>query len=650
MSEGQVDAVDLTTRDADAAPRLSRTARLPQMARSAVARVPSPVLQGLLAFAIYLAAFLAVYARAVLQQLDAPELLQFFTDPNFYIWSVGWWPYAVGHGINPLFSASIGAPHGYSLAWATTTPSVGLLMWPVTAVFGVLVSFNVALLLAPPAAAWAAFVAARRLTGRFWASLLAGAAYGLCPFELNHSWQGDLNLTMIALFPLLVYLVVAWWDGGLKATWFVAALALAMAAEFYTFNEAFFDLTLAVAGGLVIGFAVAGRDRWRKVARLAGLAGIAYAAAIAAAAPYLYYALKHNQTTALARTSPEFSLRLVRLVLPAADKVFQLLPLANYSNRLGWWGLDNYIGLPIILVLLALAVVAWRNRVSRLLLGGFVFVTALAAGPVVYAGNTPKFRVPWARLWRLPIARSDEPSRFIIFIALVLALALALWLAIPARATVASRLWQAARWVLGALAIAAILADAPTAAKAVIPVQPGQHVPTEHPVNQLPAFITDGLYRDYLKPGEIVVIVTGRGNAGMVFQAAAGFYFRIAGGYINQSLTPVSAVPHPVTGVADPSRAADRIFADYIRSSGVGAIIVEHAWELPWMGNFSRELHMNGRSVGGVTLYPTASWLATLDKTAATRKSSPVEARSRSGRPRPRVSGDGAGGTRTRSG
>jgi len=616
MSEGHVGAVDLTTPDAAPEPGPSRTARLPRAARLAVARVPAPVLQGLLAFAIYLTLFLVVYGRAVLRQLGAPELLQFFTDPNFYIWSVGWWPYAVGHGINPLFSASIGAPHGYSLGWATTTPAVGLLMWPVTAVFGVLVSFNVALLLAPPAAAWAAFVAARRLTGRFWASLLAGAAYGLCPFELNHSWQGDLNLTMIALFPLMVYLVVAWWDGGLRTRWFVSALALAMAVEFYTFNEAFFDMTMVWAGGLVIGFAVAGRGQWRKVARLARLSGIAYAAAIVAAAPYLYYALKHNQTTALARTSPEFSLRLVRLVLPAADKVFQLLPLANYSNRLGWWGLDNYVGLPIILVLLALAAAAWRNRVSRLLLGGFLLVTALAAGPVLYLGGTPAFRLPWAGLWRLPIARSDEPSRFIIFIALVLALALALWLAIPAKATVASRLWQAARWVLGTLAIAAILADTPTAAKSVIAVQPGQHVKTEHPVDQLPAFITDGLYHDYLKPGEIVVIVTGRGNAGMVFQAAAGFYFRIAGGYINQSLTPVSAVPHAVTGMADPSRVADQTFEDYIRSSGVGAVIVEHAWELPWMNNFSRELHMRGTSVGGVTLYPTAPWLATLDRPA----------------------------------
>jgi hypothetical protein len=611
-----MDAIDRTTRRADTAPP---TTGLSRISRLTVPRIPPPVLQGLLAFLIYLVVFVTVYARSVAHHLGTPNLLQYFTDPNFYIWSLQWWPYAVGHGINPLFSGQIGAPQGYSLAWASTSPSVGLLMWPVTAVFGVMASFNVMLLLVPPVSGWAAFVAARRLTGRFWASLLAGAAYGLCPFELNHDWQGDSNLTVIGLLPLMVYLVLVWWDGALKNTWFAVALALAMAVEFYTFSEAFFQMTLAWAGGLVIGFAVAGRGAWRKVARLAGLAGIAYAGAIAAAAPYLYYALKHNQGMAVTRQSPEFSLRLVRLVVPSVDKVFRLAPLMSYSGRLNWWGLEDYIGLPIILVLLALAVFAWRNKVSRLLLIGFAFIVALAVGPEAFVSGTTYVRVPWAGLWSLPIARSAEPSRLIVFMALVLALALALWLAIPAKTTTASRLWQAARWALGALAIAAILADTPTATPAVKPVRPHSHLPpTMHPVNQLPPFLTDGLYRDYLKPGEIVVIVTGRGNAGMLFQADADFYFRIAGGYINQSLTPVNAVPHPITLAAHPSRVADQMFEDYIRSSGVAAIIVEQAWELPWMSNFSRVFHMHGISVGGVTIYPTAPWLATLDHPALT--------------------------------
>jgi hypothetical protein len=580
-----------------------------------LAWVPRPALQGLLAFAIYLAVFIAVYARPLISQLNAPNLRQYWTDPNFYTWAMQWWPYAVSHGLNPLFSRQIGAPGGYDLAWASTTPSVGLMMWPVTAAFGILVSYNIMLLTVPPVAAWAAFVAARRLTGRFWAALLAGAVYGFSPYELVHNWQGQPNLTVIALFPLLVYLVLLWWDGTLKKTGFVILTALAMALEFYTFNEAFFDMTAVLAGMLVVGFAVAGRAAWRKMAWLAGLTAIAYTGAVIMSAPYLYYALKHNSNT-LARQYGEFSLYLVRLVLPWTDKVFGLTGLENYSSQLGRTGVDDYVGLPLLAVMLGIAFFAVRSpvsRISRLLVIGFVFVIALAAGPNLILGNTKFVALPWGSLWSLPIARSAEPSRFIVFAVLALALALALWLSAPS----ASKLLKAARWALGLVAVAAILVDAPTAHEAVNPIPAGYQPPaTMHAVNQLPVFITGGLYRRYLRPGEIVVIVTRRGNAGMLFQSAADFYFRIAGGFINASLTPENALPHPITLAAHPSRIADQMFEDYVRSSGLGAIVVEQAWQEPWMQNFSTVLGMRGTSAGGVTIYPTAPWLASQDRLA----------------------------------
>ena len=480
-------------------------------------------------------------------------------------------------------------------------------MWPVTAAFGVLVSYNIVLLLLPVVSAWAAFLVARRLTGQFWASLLAGSVYGFCPYELVHSWQGQTNLTAIALFPLLAYLVLRWWDGSLRDRWFVIWAAAAMAVEFYTFTEAFFDLTAVLAGGLVIGCAVAGRAARRQAARLAGLTAVAYAAAIVAAAPYLYYALRHAPGT-FTRQNPAFSLHLVRLVLPWSDKVFGLRSLASYSGHVGRPGVDDYVGLPVLLVLLGVAVLTWRSQVTRLLVIGFAFVIVLAVGPELVVGTSSPVQLPWAGLWSLPIARSAEPSRFIVFGVLALAIALALWLAMPG-----GRLLRAGRWGLGLLAVAAILWDTPTALRGGQPASRFGYQPpaTMQPANQLPPFITDGLYRRYLRPGEIVVVVTHRGNAGLLFQAAAGFYFRIAGGFINASLTRYT-IPHPVLLVAHPSRPAIEMFADYVRSAGVGAIIVEQAWEDPWMRNFGTVLGMRGTSAGGVTIYPVAPWLASL--------------------------------------
>jgi hypothetical protein len=577
-----------------------------------VTRVPRPAVQGLLALAIYLAVFIIGFGLPLASHLNVPNLRQYWTDPQFYAWSLRWWPYAVSHWINPLFSDQIGAPQGYDLAWASTTPAVDLLMWPVTALFGVLVAYNVMLLALPPVAAWATFVAARRLTGRFWAALLAGAVFGFSPFELIHNWQGQPNLTMIALSPLMVYLVVRWWEGSLGRIAFVVWLTILMALEFYTFNEAFADMTAVLAGGLLIGLAVAGRSDarrpgagWRKVARLAGLTAIAYTGSLVLAAPYLIYSLRHYQG-ALSRQQPAFSLQFMRLIVPAPQQLFGLTRLIAFSSQLGRGGLDDYVGIPLLLILLLLAVFAWSSRLSRLLAIGFVLVLVLAAGPILVITSYHTVTLPWARLWSLPIARSAEPSRFIVFGILALAIALAVWLAAPIR----SRLLSGARWGLGLLAVAVLITDMPTSYQAVNPAPPGYTLPsTVRAVNQLPAFITQGLYRQYLRPGEIVAVITARGNAGMLFQAAANFYFRIAGGYINASLTPVNAVPHPLTLVANPGKVADRMFEDYLRSAGVGAILVEQAWQYPWIHNFTR-LGMHGTAVGGVIVFPVAPWLA----------------------------------------
>ena len=572
--------------------------------RSLVARVPRPVGQALLALAIYLLVFITALGLPLASHPTVPQLRAYWTDPDFYAWSMRWWPYAITHGLNPLYSAQIWAPAGKNLAWTSTAPAVALVMWPVTALFGVIVSYNVMLLTVPPVSALAAFVAARRLTGQFWPALLAGAVYGFTPFELVHDWQGQSNLTVIALFPLMVYLVLVWWDGTLRSAWFVAALAAAMALQFYVFDEAFLDMTAVWAGGLVVGFLVAGRGERLRVLKLAGLTAIAYVAAIAVASPYLIFALRHYEPT-LTRQNDAFSVPLARLILPVSDKLFGLTPLIGMSNHIGRTAIDDYVGIPLLFVLVALGIFAWRSKIVRLLIIGFVLVLALAAGPhLVLGGRKVAFTLPWAGLWHLPIARSAEPSRFIIFGYLILAFALALWLAKRG----SSRLALVARWGVGLLAAVTLFADLPTSYPAVAPVPPYYPVSaTMRPTTQLPAFIADGLYRQYLRPGEIVVFITERGNSAMLFQAATNFYFRIDNGYINASLTPVDATPYQVEAINDPTKPHIKRFMNYVRREKIGAIIVDRAWADPWMLTNYSKAGLHGTSVGGVIIYPTGT-------------------------------------------
>ena len=289
------------------------------------------------------------------------------------------------------------------------------------------------------------------------------------------------------------------------------------------------------------------------------------------------------------------------LVLPRADRLWGLPSLAAVSRVNPAAG---YVGIPLLVLLLVFAVVTWSSKVTRLLVVTFVLVIALALGPDLVLAGKPAFALPWSGLWNLPIARSVETNRFILFGYLVLALVMALWLAAPA----SGRLALAVRWALAVLALAAIFANLPTFAEVVVPrPRPWTPaVPSLQATDAMPAFFTDGLYRRYLKPGETVVVVSHRGNAGMLFQADTGFYFRIGGGFINASLTSVSALPPPVAQLSDPNPARERGFFSYLRHARVGAIIVERAWSERWMYVFGK-LGMRGTTVGGVTVYDTSS-------------------------------------------
>jgi hypothetical protein len=568
----------MTTSEADKpGPGASRTATVPRIAGARQlalrGRVPRPALQGLIALAVYLAIFIIAYAFPLLRQPGLPQVGQGQVDPNFYVWSLRWWPYAISHGLNPLYSRQIGAPLGFSLAWTTTAPALAVIMFPITAAFGPITSLNLTLLLSAPVSAWATFIVARRLTGRFWPALLAGTVYGFSPYEIGHTGVGQANLAVIMLFPLMAYLALLWWDGKLGRPAFIGLMAAAMTAEFYVFNEAFAEMTLLAAVGLLIGFVVARPPHRATVARLAGLVAVAWVIAVVLASPYLVYALRHP-SAGFTKALPANSLHLKALIVPES-------------------------GIPLLLIVLALAVLTWSSRLTRLLVILFVFIVVLALGPHLVIGATQLGPLPWARLWSLPLVRSAEPVRLMLFGYLVLAIILAVWLAIPTK----SRLLLAAQWILGLAAVAAIIAYIPEASHGnVIPA--GNPSAAARPAVALPTFISDGLYRDYLRPHEIVVVASDRGNAGMLFQADTNFYFRIAGGFINAALSDTTALPAPVARLSQPTPARERQFRAYVHRSGVGAIIVERAWAAPWMQIFSR-MGLHGTPVGGVIIYRT---------------------------------------------
>lgn len=532
-----------------------------------------PALQGLLALGGYLAVFIICYAAPLLRHLSVPLIAQAYPDPGIFIWSWQWWPYAISHGLNPLYSGQIGAPAGYNLAWTTPTAAVAVLLAPITELCGSIVSFNLTLLLAAPVSAWVAFLAARRLTGRFGPALAAGAVFGFSWNEVHEVSVGQANVCLIMMPPLMVYLVLLWRDRKLQSRAFVALLAVAMAAEFYIFNETFFWMTVLWAALLVVGYVVARPAQRLEVIRLAKLAGVAWIVAMVLASPYVIYMLRHAPAS--------FS-----TVQP--DRVLDLLELGR-----------PWPGSVLMVIAVALAVFAWTSRLTRFLIIGLVLVVAIAMGPVLVIGGRVLGQVPWEVLWHLPLASDSWPVRIIMFANLLFAMIVAIWLAMPAR----NRLVLASRWIVGLLAVAGIVAHlAVSSPDSDIPSPAANIRPTPAP---LPTFFTSGEYRDYLRQGETVVVVSDRGNAGMVFQAYTNFYMRLAGGFISMSLTPdPTGLPAPVAALQHPTPVIERQFLAYARQADVGAVIVERAWAAPWMNVFS-QMKLESTYVGGVIIYRT---------------------------------------------
>jgi hypothetical protein len=559
---------------------------LPTVSRGRRAILKSPTLQNAIAFLVYLAVWVLTVAQPLAFHPSLAGLDQGNMDPNFFVWCLRWWPYALMHGLNPLYTSQLAAPVGSSLAWATTVPPLGLVAAPLTLTAGPVVSFNLLTALAPPLSAWAAFVLCRRLTGKFWPALVGGAVFGFSAYETRASAAGQLDLAYSLLLPILAYLVVAWWQRSITPRTYVILAAAAITAQFYLFTEIFADLTAILAVSLVVGSALAGPAYRPQVVRLARLTAVAWATALLLAAPYLVNVLTTKPPKPVMFTAMD----LASVVMPRAGSVSGIAWLAHAAAKVIPVSTAGYIGVPLLVLAILLALVNWQSRLVRFLTCMLIFITVASLGPVLYLDGRPVATLPWGGLFDLPVVRNAWMSRLMVFAFLALAVATAQWLAGSAR------LQRLTRWPLAVLVIAAVALNA-------FPALPSAS-------STVPAFISSGQYRSELSPGEIVVVVSNVSNAGMLWQAQSGFYMRMAGGYVNMGYDRpadlrLADLPLPVQDLLHATPASVESFEAYVRSNKVGAILLDARQEPPrWAGIFAR-VGLAGHLVGNVIVYPT---------------------------------------------
>ena len=444
-----------------------------------------------------------------------------------------------------------------------------------------------------------AFLAARRLTGRFWAALVAGAVYGFSSYEVGHIVSGQTNLAVIMLLPLMLYLALLWRDGKLGDAVFVGLMAVTMAAEFYIFDEAYAEVAALWAVGLLIGFAVARPADRKTVARLAGLVAIAFGASIVLASPYLVYALRHYPA-GFTRRSGQYSLNLLDMVVPRPNRVFWLTSLTHYANSLRGLSNEAYVGIPLLVIVLTLAVLTWSSRLTRLLVILFVLTVALALGPSPIIGTKQTVTLPWAPLWSLPFARNAEPLRFILLGYLVLAIIVAVWLATPVR----SRLLLVSRWILGAGDGRGHPRGPPDGSERDVPPASARSAAVRPTTPCRPSSAPACTGTTCAQARSWSSCRTA-GTPGCCSRRTRISTCGSPGASLTSRGQQSEACREPVARSGTQPRPGSGSSVAYVHRAGVGAILVERAWAAPWMHVFSR-MGLHGTAAGGMIVYRTS--------------------------------------------
>ena len=129
--------------------------------------------------------------------------LQHGADLAQEAWFVGFTPYSLIHGHNPLVTNWINYPYGVNMMTNTSMFLPSILLAPITFLWGPVASLNVLLVLGLSSSAAAAYFVFLRWAKWKPAAFVGGLLYGFSPYMDGQGW-GHLFLVFAALPPLLL--------------------------------------------------------------------------------------------------------------------------------------------------------------------------------------------------------------------------------------------------------------------------------------------------------------------------------------------------------------------------------------------------------------------------------------------------------------
>jgi hypothetical protein len=361
-------------------------------------------------------------------------------DADQFAWFFRYDATAIAHWHLPaLITTAMNAPQGVNVMWNTFMLLPGVLLAPVTLLFGPQVSLLVLLTAGFAGSATAMFAVLRRWQVSVAAAALGGAVYGFSP-ALLHSAIGHYDLQFAVFPPLIADAVLRLAtgrgsapSGGDRARrhrrpgqqgrppgqtlrgglW----LGLLVTAQLFITEETLFGTAVAVLLLLIV--IAAGRPRQvpgRIRALAGGLGTAACVVAVIAGYPLWVQFFGPLHQTGSPFTTDFFKNDLSGFVVPSSYMLFHTAGSAaealRYQGQLPEY--LGYLGWPLIVVLAAGTIRFWRRLPVRACAVAYAVLGVFSLGGSLLASGHEHawIKLPWYWPQSLPVLSAALPDRF----------------------------------------------------------------------------------------------------------------------------------------------------------------------------------------------------------------------------------------------
>jgi hypothetical protein len=338
-------------------------------------------------------------------------------DTDQFAWFFRYDATAIAHARLPdLVTMAMNAPRGVNVMWNTFMLLPGILLAPVTLVFGPQASLNVLMTAGFAGSATAMFAVLRRWRVSVAGAALGAAVYGFSP-ALVHSAIGHYDLQFAVLPPLIVDAGLRLATGRARAVRGGVWLGLLVTAQIFITEEVLFDAALAA----VLMAAVLAVSRPRQVAGrvrtlAAGLGVAACVTAVIAGYPLWVQFFGPLQQHGSPFTTDFFKNDLASFVVPSSFMLFHTAGSAAAAARFQGHLPEylGYLGWPLLVVLAGAAIRFWRVLAVRAAAVACAVLGVFSLGGTLLASGHEHawIKLPWYWLQGLPVLSAALPDRF----------------------------------------------------------------------------------------------------------------------------------------------------------------------------------------------------------------------------------------------